>query len=244
MNMRIVASMTTTPSRIGQIEPAIESVLRQSVPIDHLELNVPDRSIRTGEPYVIPNWMSSIERLQVFRIGQDLGPISKIAPTLLRYRGDKQTYLWSVDDDFAYPPDLLELLCRAHDPNRYRILARHGGTIKPDGSVQFLYGTAEVSMFEGFGGVLYPPDCVGDDFATYVAATSANTDCRSMDDMVLSLYFKRRGVPIYLNRPKEAPYIPSGGLPYAKADALRLSIGGDWQPIYKRIIAYVATLNA
>jgi len=98
-------------------------------------------------------------------------------------------------------------------------------------------------MFEAFGGVLYPPDCVGDDFAAYIAATSDNADCRSNDDMVLSLYFMRRGVPIYLNRPKEAPYIPSGGLPYARADALRLSIGGDWQPIYKRIIDFVATLH-
>jgi len=242
--MRIVGSMTTTPPRIGQIQPAIESVLRQLMPIDHLELNVPDRSIRTDEPYVIPDWMPGIERLQVFRIGQDLGPISKIAPTLLRYRGDKQTYLWSVDDDFAYQPDHLELLCRAHDPSRYRILTRQGGTIKADGTVQFLYGTAEVSMFEGFDGVLYPPDCVGDDFAAYVAATSANADCRASDDMVLSLYFRRRGVPIYLDRPKEAPRILGVRLPYARADALRLSIGGDWQPIYKRVIDYVATLNA
>jgi hypothetical protein len=245
MDLRIVASMTTTPSRIAHIRPAIESVLRQSVPIDHLELNVPRYSIRTGEMYVIPDWMRDVDRLQIFRTVEDYGPITKIAPTLLRYRSDKETHLWSVDDDCAYPANQLELLCRAHDPNRYRILTRHGGAIKADGSVQFWYGTAEVSMFEGFGGVLYPPSCIGDDFDAYVKTTSANPDCRLSDDMVLSLYFRRRGVPIYLyNKPDESSYMNTGWLPHAAdTDALVRQVGGNYQPVYKRVIDFVSTLK-
>jgi hypothetical protein len=235
--------MTTTPSRIAHIRPAIESVLGQSVAVDHLELNIPDCSIRTGEPYVIPDWMPGIERLKVFRIGRDLGPISKIAPTLLRHRGDDQTYVWSVDDDCAYPPNQLELLCRAHDPQQHRILTRHGGKCKSDGTVEFWYGDLEIDMFEGFGGVLYPPDCIGDDFASYVAATSGNADCRSSDDMVLSLYFRRRGIPIHLyNLPDDAPWMNTGWLPHAEADALRIAVGGDYAPIYQRVIEFVTTL--
>jgi hypothetical protein len=62
--------------------------------------------------------------------------------------------------------------------------------------------------------------------------------------MVLSLYFRHRGVPIYLyNKPDEAPYMNTGWMPYAKNDALRLSIGGDWKPIYKRVIAFVTALK-
>jgi hypothetical protein len=244
LSMRIVASMTTTPSRIAQIRPAIQSVLSQSVPVDHLELNVPHYSVRTGEMYVIPDWMDNIDRLKIFRIDGDCGPITKIAPTLRRYRGNKETFLWSVDDDCAYPENQLELLCRAHDPNKYRILSRHGGGIDADGNVQMWYGASEVSMFDGFGGVLYPPDCTGDDFDTYVKATSANPDCRSSDDMVLSLYFRQRGVPIYLyNKPDEAPFMNPGWMPYAKNDALRLSVGGDWKPIYKRVINFVTALK-
>jgi hypothetical protein len=236
--------MTTTPLRIAHIRPAIESVLSQSVPVEHLELNVPHYSIRTGEMYVIPDWMGNVDRLQIFRTAEDYGPVTKIAPTLQRYRRNKEIFLWSVDDDCTYPANQLELLCGGHDQNKYRILTRHGGAVDADGNVQMWYGTAEVSMFEGFGGVLYPPDCTDDDFDSYVKATSANVDCRSSDDMVLSLYFRHRGVPIYLyNKPDEAPYMNTGWMSYAKNDALRLSIGGDWKPIYKRVIAFVTALK-
>lgn len=237
--------MTTTPSRIDHIRPAIESVLSQSVTIIHLELNVPQRSVRTGEPYVIPEWMDDIDRLRVFRADRDYGPITKIAPTLLRYRGDNETYLWSVDDDCAYPQNQLELLLKGFDPDNHRIVTRHGGQIKDDGSVQMWYGSTEVSMFEGFGGVLYPPGCIGDDFEQYVTTTSDNADCRLSDDMVLSLYFRRRKVPIYLhNNPNEAPYMNPGWQPYAKSDALRASAGGNWQSTYRRVIDFVSHLSA
>jgi hypothetical protein len=242
--MHIIASMSTIPSRISHIRPAIESVLAQTIPINHVELNVPFRSVRTNELYVIPDWMTEIGRLRLFRVDQDYGPITKIAPTLLRYQLNSDTYIWSVDDDCAYPSNQLELLLRAHRPDQHRILTRHGGEIKPDGTVQFWYGEAQVSMFEGFEGVLYPPGCIRDDFAEYVRATSANADCRSNDDIVLSLYFMRHAIPMYLyNKPSEAPYMNSGWQSYGELDALRASVGGNWQPIYKRVIDFVSTLS-
>ncbi len=48
---RIVATMTTIPSRIGLIRPVIDAVLAQTVPIQHIELNVPYDCMRTGEAY-------------------------------------------------------------------------------------------------------------------------------------------------------------------------------------------------
>lgn len=43
------------------------------------------------------------------------------------------------------------------------ILPRYGGKLKPDGTVNFWFGEAEVTMFDRCGGVLYPPDCIGKD---------------------------------------------------------------------------------
>ena len=56
-------------------------------------------------------------------------------------------------------------------PGKRRILTRHGGIFQPDGSINFMFGKTEVSMFVGFGTVLYPSDCIGDDFLDYVKVT-------------------------------------------------------------------------
>ena len=237
--MRIIASMTTLPSRIDRIHLALESVIAQTVPIEHIEVNVPYVCVRTNEPYVLPKWLEDMGRVKIFRT-DDYGPITKVAPTLLRHKDEQQTYIWSVDDDFAYPPNQLEMLCRCHRSSEYRILSRHGGTFDADGNVNFNFGEMEISMFEGFGTVLYPPACIGEDFLEYVQKTSKNLDCRKNDDVVLSLYFTSRGVRIYLcNRPSETePFYPSGSLPYSlEKDAI--SQDSEHLPRIKRIFQFL-----
>ncbi len=233
--------MTTIPSRIDLIRPVIEAVLAQTVPIEHMEVNIPDRCIRTGEPYVVPAWLECMDRVMIFRT-EDYGPITKVAPTFLRYQNDHETYIWSVDDDCAYPANQLELLCRVHCPDKRRILTRYGGQLRADGTVQFWHGETEVTMFEGFGGVLYPPACVGEDFLEYLTVTSANSDCRKNDDIVLAMYFSSCGLPMYLyNRPSEdTPYMVPGWLPHSKQDALHH--GGHLEN-YRRIFAFIDSLR-
>jgi hypothetical protein len=239
--MRIVASMTTIPSRIDKIRPVVEAVLAQSVPVEHLEMNIPYHCLRTDEAYTIPPWLQDMERVKIFRT-EDYGAITKVAPTLLRYKDDQTTYIFSLDDDCAFPANQLELICRAHRPDIRRILVRYGGVLNPDGTVQNWWGEAPITWFEGFGGVLYPPACVGDDFLDYVVATSANSDCRSGDDLVLSMYFNHIDLPIYLrNIPSEAPYMVSGWLSHSTVHAL--SQGGHAEK-YKRVFAFVNSLRA
>lgn len=234
---RVVASMTTIPSRIRFIRPAIEAVLAQTVPVVHIELNIPHISKRTGELYELPDWLIGLERTKIYRT-DDYGPITKVAPTLLRYKTDQETYIWSVDDDCAYPTNQLELLCTVHDPSKRRILTRYGGELKSDGTVQFWYGEGEVTMFEGFGGVLYPPGCIGDDFQTYLDFTSANEYCRKNDDIVLAMYFAHNQIPMYLyNRPSDdVPYMVTGWIDDANLNPLSVS---GWEDIYKKIFAFI-----
>jgi hypothetical protein len=238
--MKIIASMTTIPSRINLIRPVIDAVLSQSANVEHLELNVPHICQRTKEEYQIPEWLLGIPKIKLFRT-DDLGSITKIAPTLLRHRRVPDQYLWSVDDDIAYPKNQLALLLVRHDPNKKRILTRHGGNFKDDGSIQFMYGDATVDMFEGYGGVLYPPDCIFDDFDDYVKTTSQNLDCRKSDDLVLSYYFRMKRIAIYLfNRPyAETPWMPTGIQPYSNDQhALSLIDGGHLER-YKRVHRYL-----
>ncbi len=238
---RIVASMTTIPSRISLIRPVLESALTQTVPISHVEINVPHFCVRTGEPYVLPDWLEAMDRVKIFRT-EDYGAITKIGPTLLRYKDDRETSIWSIDDDCAYPPNQLSLLLECFNPARPQILTRYGGELKPDGTVQFWVGNSDVTMFEGFGGVLYPPACIDDQFLDYLTVTAANEDCRRMDDLVLAMYFTSIGLPIRLhNVPSdETPYMVTGWLPHASVDALGL---GGHEEKYKRIFRFINALR-
>ena len=57
--MRVIASLTTIPSRIDRIRPVLDSLRNQTVPVERIEINVPDVCVRTGETYVIPEWFHS-----------------------------------------------------------------------------------------------------------------------------------------------------------------------------------------
>lgn len=181
-----------------------------------------------------------MERVVIFRTG-DYGAVTKIAPTLIRHQNDRETYIWSVDDDCAYPANQLETLCRVHDPAKHRILTRYGGKLEADGWYQSWYGNAEVTMFEGFGGVLYPPACIAPTFSDYITATSLNAECRKSDDIVLAMYFTKIGLPIYLyNQPSdETPYMVSGWLPYSQKD--HLSAGGHRER-YKHVFRIIQSI--
>ena len=239
--MKIIASMTTIPSRISLIRPVIDAVLSQSVPIEHIEINIPWNFIRTSEEYQIPDWLEATPHVHIHRT-QDFGAITKVAPTLLRHKNDADTYIWSVDDDCAYPSNQLELLMAAHDPGKRRVLTRYGGNLRDDGTLQNLFGSLEVTFLEGFGGVLYPPSCIQDDFARFLEIVSQSPDCRMSDDIVLSLYFNKSNTPIFLHNPQSeiVPYMVSGWLPHSKLDAL--SADGHAER-YKRVYQFINSLD-
>jgi hypothetical protein len=224
------------------IEPVIDAALSQTVRVDHVEINIPLKLIRNNQEYEIPGWMHSKRGLRVFRT-EDFGAITKVAPTFIRYEGDKDTFIWSIDDDCVFPHNQLELLMAAHDKHERRILARYGGELKDDGTTQNWFGSTRVSFFEGYGGVLYPPQCVlPNDFGRYLDITSQNVDCRESDDIVLSMYFNRIGMPIHLhNEPsKETPYMVSGFLPQAAVDSLSKEGHEDK---YRRVYHFIKSLH-
>lgn len=96
----IVVSLTTTPSRIGLIEPALKSLLDQSPAPARIVLNVPYVSRREGIKYVIPDALSGLASVHIQR-GEDLGPATKLIPTLSH--PDRDAPILVVDDDRIYP---------------------------------------------------------------------------------------------------------------------------------------------
>jgi hypothetical protein len=189
----IIASLTTIPSRIDLLKPILDSVLKQTISVDHIEINIPYKCLRTGEDYHIPEWMENMYKVQIFRT-TDYGAITKIAPTLLRHRGEK-IGIWSIDDDVIYPPNLLEILQKAFNPSRSTIICTVG-TLITKREKKYYSKDQQVMMMEGSHGVLYPTSCIFDDFESYVEKTSLNPDSRKSDDVILSNYFALHEIPI------------------------------------------------
>ena len=239
--MKIVASLTTMPKRIDLIRGMLDSITNQSLKVDHIEINIPYKCVRTGEDYVIPEWLESYPGLQIFRT-EDYGAITKIAPTLLRYKDDAETYLWSVDDDINYDSRLLDSIIRHHDPSLKRVLANSVATIDSNGFHGCPGQNKNGMILEGFGTVLYPPKCVEDDFLSYVERTSAIPDCKLSDDVVLSNYIHGKGMLIFCC---SKPYINHhfNTFSYFKdADATHLQSGGHVNR-YIRVIYHLKDLG-
>lgn len=102
---RVVISFTTLPNRINKIKPMLNSLLDQTVKVDQIALNVPYN--HKGVKYNIPDEYKDI--VNIFRVGKDYGPGTKIIPTLLR-EGECDTKIIYLDDNLVYGEDFIETL--------------------------------------------------------------------------------------------------------------------------------------
>ena len=105
--MRIVASLTTIPSRIQKIEPIINSLQNQSaVKFDNIYLNIPISF--KGQKYVIPSFLDKYNTLKILRCERDYGPITKLVP-VLDVEKDADTIIITFDDDSMPSPNVLKI---------------------------------------------------------------------------------------------------------------------------------------
>jgi hypothetical protein len=100
----IVVSLTSIPSRIDRIDSTVKSLLRQRVRPTEIQLNLPYTSVREAKPYIVPHWLRAIPDVVVHR-GEDLGPATKLIPTLSR--SAPTTRIFVIDDDRIYGKDTI-----------------------------------------------------------------------------------------------------------------------------------------
>lgn len=204
---KVIISLTTSPSRLKLIEPAIESFLAQDYNVHAIELNIPLK-YKNKEEYEIPDFLLPNEEgifkypnVKIFRIEKDIGPATKVVPTLLRYKNDPDAYIVTFDDDHKYPDKmvstLLKGLVKFGDKNIYTI----GGLYMFVGSKMTLegynpYKTCQVDVLEGVFGVLYNPRLFENDLMDYMNKVIQCKECLTSDDITLSNYLAWKKVPI------------------------------------------------
>ena len=109
-DQRVIASLSTVPDRIGNLEPTIRSLLKQTRPPDEIVLAIPEFSVREQRPYVVPKYISRLPRVRVLHCAEDWGPATKFIGAIRDElaAGRENTLIMVVDDDRLYPRDALE----------------------------------------------------------------------------------------------------------------------------------------
>lgn len=102
----IIVSLTTIPDRIGHMELTIKSLLFQNKLPQKIILNLPYKSFRDGNEYIIPEWLEQLDSVEIVRMQHDFGPATKFIPTL--ESSEKDQSILVVDDDHVYTKNYIE----------------------------------------------------------------------------------------------------------------------------------------
>jgi len=202
MSYKIIVSLTTSPSRLLLLEPVIKSILLQEYKIEQIELNLPDL-YKNKEEYIIPDFVNKYSRLKIFRTGRDIGPATKIIPTIVRYKdiNDDKIFIVSIDDDHYYPKKIVSTLLKGvilyGDKNIYSIggINVYVGADMTLSSVN-VYKTAPVDVLEGVFGVLYNPRLFHSDIMEYIEKIIVCSECLTSDDITISNYLTWKNIKI------------------------------------------------
>lgn len=187
---KIIVSLTTSPRRLALLEPVLAAITKgQTRPPDEIHLNLPHTFVRTGEDYVLPDFLARYP-VQVFRV-DDVGPATKLVPTLARVT-DPDAWILTIDDDVRHLPAAVERLedavvadpAAAYGYSDYALWRRW----QPGEPVDFL---------AGFGGCVFRRGFFGADFDAYFKAASAHASCFFQDDIVIGNYLALRGIPCH-----------------------------------------------
>lgn len=194
----VLVSLTTTPSRISQLRPTLASLLDQTRPPDAIVLNLPQRCERDASPYAIPRFVAEFPGLRIERCERDLGPATKLVPTLLR-QPDLESALIVVDDDQIYPRELVANLLHWSALLPDAALCHRGFRVPPDfdhARRNTLYAEhqlrpAAIEVIQGSAGYLVKPRFFGSSLLDYRGAPAS---ALTRDDVWISGHLARAGV--------------------------------------------------
>ena len=199
----IVVSLTTVPSRIARILPALNSLLDQTVIPDRIFVALPSHSTRERTGYVVPDELHANPRVTVLPSCRDWGPATKVIPALLRMADTPDAAILAVDDDNVYPRTFVETF-------------RRFATLLPDAALSLrgyavptsrrwrdcrefpgtkITAPARTDIVQGCGGILVRPRFFDADFLDYAAAPS---EAFFVDDIWISGHLARRGIARYV----------------------------------------------
>jgi hypothetical protein len=204
-SQRVIASLTTLPDRIGNLQPTLECLVNQTRPPDEIVVAVPEFSIRQKRNYIIPEFLARVPNVRIIRSETDWGPATKFIPAIQRElsagRGD--TLMMVVDDDRIYPRDALETYLFYHTQLPEAALCFRGAPMPNDlrwRRPQLVFGNRirtprKVAVVTGCGSYLIEPRFFDEGLWDY---SSAPRGAFYMDDIWISGWLDRRKIDKYV----------------------------------------------
>ena len=206
---RVVISMTTIPSRLNKIAPTLCSILTQNRRVDEIRLNIPYKSMK-GDKYHIPKCFKKFKNIKIHRIETDLGPSTKLLPTL---KDERDSNIIVIDDDMIYGSKLVQKLVYSFIKHKEKIVVTYYGCNKRDGKLdrtwKFLQGDEYVYLLFGCGGYILKGDMLPDEVFDY---ENGPEEAKFVDDNWISGWLWLNGIKIYtLGVHNSTMYLPSQG---------------------------------
>ena len=206
---KVIISLTTIPTRLVSdygydMKFCIKSLLEQNNKDYEIHLNIPFVYKKTGEDYVIPNWLTEMvkenPKLKIFRT-EDYGTITKLLPTITRIE-NPNTIIIVVDDDLVYHHELVNEHIKnqqkwennpvGYDGMRSR---NENGTFSSffndirDYYYSANYRDSIVDILQHYKSISYKRKYFDDDFFNFITEMSSWND-----DLVVSSYFAKKKI--------------------------------------------------
>lgn len=161
----IIVSLTTVPNRLMDPKEhmgtrlGLKTLLEQTGVEYKIHFNIPYTYKLTGEALIIPSWLEDYQKqyphLEIYRT-EDLGPITKIIPTLERL-DDPEDLIILADDDLFYMDGMITAHLSARDKYPDAAIG-FAGMRALDGTCHFCTTVAKdtrVRILEGYKTVSY-----------------------------------------------------------------------------------------
>lgn len=202
-NTRVVVTLTTIPVRlIEQIElgikSCIDSLINQRYDNYEIHFNIPYKNILTNQEYIIPEWLTEIKKVQIFRT-EDLGPATKLIPTVERVQ-EPDAIIIVVDDDIVYHTRMVKEQVYNQEKWKEEVIGYDGLRSRGDngehahffGDVRDYYYTSnyrdsKVDIIQHYKSVSYKRRYFEDDFFNFCKQYHSWSD-----DLLLSGYFSMK----------------------------------------------------
>jgi len=205
---KIVFSLTTTPFRIDNISPTLNTLVNQTVKPNYILLNLPYKFDRTGEYYKIPSFLNYYDNVVVNRFDKDYGPITKLVGAIKYIPKDEDTWIIVTDDDNLYLQETIENYLkyilknnkRAYVVSAFNILIDKNNIFDEINNVKLDYPNkdlSKVNVLEGFATFAVHRSFIEDDFIPYVEYCIQNKDCKHSDDIIISNYLSMKNIPVH-----------------------------------------------
>ena len=223
---KVIATLTTIPSRMVNVHITIESIMNQTIKPDEIVLSIPSYSIREEKDYELSQQikdMSDRGDITLLYCDEDYGPATKLLGVLKReidveYSEDREPIIITFDDDKRYhvnaienllSSDLIEcgvVVCRKGS-RIYRVDEDHPfHTPNNNGILERVYsgadesGAKRVDILFGTGGVAYRPSFFDKDVFDYKSYNEDFPEVEAffVDDIFLSGYLSERNVKIVM----------------------------------------------